>query len=72
MMNARIALRLTPNQEKAIEMLASGCTVRYTALALGLKASTVSGWMKRDKHFKKRLDLRRKELVTPARDERAS
>ena len=53
-------------------MLASGCTVRYTALVLGLKASTVSGWMKRDKHFKKGLALRRKELATPACDERAS
>jgi len=63
MNNTGHACELTFQQENAIELLASGCTVRYTALVLGLRASTVSGWMKRDILFKKRLASRQHELV---------
>lgn len=72
MMNAPLSFRLTPLQEKAVEMLASGCTVRYTALALGVKAVTVSGWMKRNEGFKAKLSSRRQELIAPSIGDRAS
>jgi hypothetical protein len=58
--------------EKAVEMLASGCTVRYTALVLGLKTSTVAGWVRKDDDFKAKLAARRQQLVVPAFDEQAS
>ena len=46
---------LSPAQEAAIKMLASGCSVRYTALVLGLKKTTISAWIARDQAFKSRL-----------------
>jgi len=72
MKNSRLAFRLTPHQEKAIEMLASGCSVRYTALVLGLSVSTVSLWVKQDNNFKAKLASRRQELAVPSIDEQAS
>jgi hypothetical protein len=72
MKKARLAITLTPDQEKAIELLASGCTVGYTALVLGLKASIISGWMKRDKPFNTKLASREQEPVAHAVDEQAS
>ena len=72
MIKNRLAFRLTPDQEKAVEMLASGCTIKYTALVLGLKSSTVSGWVKQDKHFKAKIASRRQESAVPVIDEQAS
>jgi hypothetical protein len=65
------AFTLTCYQKKAIELLASGCTVRYTALVLGLKASTVSGWVKQDDPFRAKLAAREQELLIPIFDDRA-
>ena len=46
---------LSPEQEAAIKMLTSGCSVRYTALVLGLKEARISAWIARDTAFKSRL-----------------
>ena len=46
---------LSPEQEAAIKMLTSGCSVRYTALVLGIKEATISAWIARDPAFKSRL-----------------
>jgi hypothetical protein len=60
--NAGHACGLTFQQENAIALLASGCTVRYTALVLGLRASTVSGWAKNDILFREKLVIRQHEM----------
>lgn len=46
---------LSVEQVNAIALLASGCSVRYTALVVGVKPSAVSRWMTRDSVFKARL-----------------
>jgi predicted transcriptional regulator len=47
-------INLSPEQEAAIKMLTSGCSVRYTALILGLKQATISAWIARDPAFQSR------------------
>jgi hypothetical protein len=54
-MNKKIKKMLSVEQVNAIALLASGCTVRYTALVLGVKPSAVSRWMTRDSVFINRL-----------------
>ena len=46
---------LSPVQEAAIKMLTSGCSVRYTALVLGVKQATILTWIARDPAFQARL-----------------
>jgi hypothetical protein len=46
---------LSAEQRDAIRLLASGCTVRYTALALKLTAGTIRKWMKQDRLFQSEL-----------------
>jgi hypothetical protein len=42
----------TPSkQNAAIELIASGCTLRFTALVLGIKDSTIYQWFDRDMRF---------------------
>ena len=48
-------INLSPEQEAAIKMLTSGCSVRYAALVLGVKELTIAGWIARDLEFKSRL-----------------
>ena len=48
-------INLSPEQESAIKMLTSGCSVRYTALVLGVKETIISSWIARDPAFKSRL-----------------
>jgi hypothetical protein len=43
---------LSPEKEAAIKMLTSGCSVRYTALVLGVKQATITSWIARDRAFK--------------------
>ena len=54
-LNKLYQIELSPEQDAAIKMLASGCSVRYTALVLGLKDSMISAWIARDPAFKSRL-----------------
>jgi hypothetical protein len=54
-MNKNIAKMLSVEQVNAIAMLASGCSVRYTALVIGVKPSAVSRWMTHDSVFINRL-----------------
>lgn len=54
-MNKNIKKMLSVEQVNAIALLASGCSVRYTALVVGVKPSAVSRWMTRDSVFKTRL-----------------
>ena len=48
-------INLSPEQEAAIKMLTAGCSVRYTALVLGIKQATVAAWIARDPVFQARL-----------------
>jgi hypothetical protein len=48
-------INLSPEQEAAIKMLTAGCSVRYTALVLGLKQASVAAWLARDPVFQARL-----------------
>ncbi|HET8670024.1 MAG TPA: hypothetical protein VFM05_05185 [Candidatus Saccharimonadales bacterium] len=48
-------INLSPEQEAAIKMLTAGCSVRYTALVLGVKQATVAAWIARDPVFQARL-----------------
>jgi hypothetical protein len=54
-MNKKIKRMLSVEQVNAIAMLASGCSVRYTALVVGVKPSAVSRWMTHDSVFINRL-----------------
>ena len=47
--------KLSPQQEAAVKMLTSGCSVRYTALVLRIKVAKISGWIARDAAFQARL-----------------
>jgi len=47
---------LSPCQKAAIKMLASGCTVRYTALVLRIDPTAISDWILHDTNFKSHLD----------------
>jgi len=55
---------LSPEQEAAIKMITSGCSVRYTALVLGVKQTTISAWVARDPAFQSR--LKEAESFNPA------
>ncbi len=55
---------LSPEQEAAIKMITSGCSVRYTALVLGVKQATISAWIARDPVFQSR--LKEAESYNPA------
>lgn len=57
-------LDLSPDQEAAVKMLASGCSVRYTSLVLGVNQATISAWIARDPVFQSR--LKEKESYNPA------
>jgi hypothetical protein len=46
---------ISSQQEDAIKLLASGCTLRFTALLLRIKDSTIRQWVKRDADFKAKL-----------------
>ena len=62
--NIAYQINLSPEQEDTIKMLTSGCSVRYTALVLGLKEATISAWIARDPAFKSR--LKETESCNPA------
>jgi hypothetical protein len=47
---------LSLEQEAAIKMLTSGCSLRYTALVLRVKQSTISAWVAHDPAFKSSLN----------------
>lgn len=47
---------LSLEQEAAIKMLTSGCSLRYTALVLRVKQSTISAWVAHDPAFKSNLN----------------
>ncbi|HEX5734500.1 MAG TPA: hypothetical protein VF131_16815 [Blastocatellia bacterium] len=47
-------------------MLTSGCSIRYTALVLGLKEAAISGWIARDTAFKSKLKETETESSNPA------
>jgi DNA invertase Pin-like site-specific DNA recombinase len=49
------APELCQQQIDAIKLIASGCTVRYAALALKIKHSTINRWMNKDETFKNAL-----------------
>ena len=55
---------LSPEQEAAIKMLTSGCSVSYTALVLGVKEAAISAWIARDPVFQ--LRLKETESCDPA------
>jgi len=57
---------LSLEQEAAVKMLTSGCSVRYTALVIGVKQATVSAWIARDTAFKSR--LKEAAISNPADD----
>ncbi len=44
--------QLCQQQLDAIKLIASGCTVRFAALALKIKLSTINKWMSKDELFK--------------------
>jgi hypothetical protein len=48
-------INLRPEQEEAIKMLTAGCSLRYTALVLGINQATVAAWIARDSVFQARL-----------------
>ncbi len=56
--------KLTGKQAKALPLLASGMTQAATALAVGVKASTVSEWMCHQPHFLAAL-ARLRDQATP-------
>src|SRR5713226_3345730 len=53
---------LTPQQETAVDLLASGKTVTDTAKALEVTRQTVSEWLHRHPGFQAALNSRRQEL----------
>lgn len=53
---------LTPQQEAAVDLLATGQTVTDTAAAVGVSRQTVSGWLNQDFAFQATLNLRQHEL----------
>ena len=63
-MNNLIQIKLSPEQEAAIKMLTSGCSVRYTSLVLGVKEAAISAWIACDPEFQ--LRLREADFCNPA------
>lgn len=53
---------LTPQQETAAELLATGQTVTDTAAAVGVARQTVSAWLNQDFAFQATLNRRQREL----------
>src|SRR5713101_3507375 len=53
---------LTPQQEMAVDLLATGKTVTDTAAALSVSRQTVSEWLNRHPGFQAALNSRRQEL----------
>ena len=49
---------LSPEQEAAIKMLTSGCSIRYTALVLRVNQAEISAWIARNPAFKLMLKVR--------------
>jgi hypothetical protein len=58
-------------QNAAIKLMASGCTLRFTALVLGIKDSTIRQWFKRDTQFKAKLVAYEQGLKISSQYERA-
>lgn len=56
------ARELTPQQEAAVDLLATGQTITDTAAAVGVSRQTVSGWLHHDFAFQAALNLRQHEL----------
>lgn len=56
------ARELTPQQEAAVDLLATGQTVTDTAAAVGVSRQTVSGWLHHDFAFQATLNQRQHEL----------
>ena len=46
---------LSATQNDAIRLLASGCTAKYTALALKVSYTTIRKWVKQDARFQTEL-----------------
>ena len=55
---------LTPQQETAVDLLASGKTVTDTAMAIKVTRQTVSEWLNHHPGFEAALNSRRQELWT--------
>jgi DNA invertase Pin-like site-specific DNA recombinase len=53
---------VTPQQELAVDLLASGKTVTETAATIGTSRQTVSEWLNRSAAFRASLNERRQEL----------
>jgi DNA-binding transcriptional ArsR family regulator len=53
---------MTPQQELAVDLLASGKTVTEAAAAIGVSRQTVSEWLNRSADFRASLNVRRQEL----------
>ena len=53
---------LTPQQELAVDLLASGRTVTEAAATVGVARQTVSEWLNRSPEFRAGLNERRQEL----------
>jgi hypothetical protein len=53
---------MTPQQELAVDLLASGKTVTEAAAAIGVSRQTVSDWLNRNADFRASLNARRQEL----------
>ena len=53
---------LTPQQEMAVDLLASGQTVTDTAVAIDVTRQTVSEWLNHHPGFQAALNSRRQEL----------
>jgi hypothetical protein len=56
---------LSAEQRDAIRLLASGCTIRYAALALKLTAGTIRKWMKQDAQFQSELAAQTEKQQVP-------
>jgi hypothetical protein len=63
-MNNASQTNLSPEQEAAVKMLAAGCSIKYTALVLGIKEKEIAAWIARDPAFQ--LRLKETEPCNPA------
>ena len=59
--------QLTPQQELALDLLATGKTVTQVAEALGVSRQTVSKWLNQDCEFQQALEDRQRELWQDAK-----
>jgi len=61
---------LTAQQLEAVNLLASDCTPRFTALALKIPYSTINRWLKHNKPFQAELTAQQQALFLRASEKR--